>query len=146
MSGLREALDARLDAGETGTVEVSTNDASATVDVVAVGPLGARVRRIEVRGERGGVEQVAASLPHDLRALPEPIEAVEVDASLGGAILRTPPEAMEQGEFFEVEVRGDSVAIDRYRRQPGGRESIDYDLTRKQLGRLVDALEHPRRD
>lgn len=143
---LSEALDEALDdrAGQSGTVEIEDGDARASVDVADCGRLGVKVRGVKVRrGRARDIEQTARELPERLRSLPERVEPVEVDPRLGGATLRSKPEDMQGGEFFQVDVEGErDVEVKRYRaRDEGGREPVDWTMTRDQLGRLVDELE-----
>jgi len=140
---LSEALDHALDNQQDGTLEVAGPNASATVDVTASGPVGVRVRSIAVTSPRGDVQDTANALPHALRALLEPLQPVEVAPTLRGAVLRTDPTAIEDDEFFEVELRDDTVRIDRFRRESTGRRPVEFDLTRKQLRRIVDGLTTP---
>ncbi len=141
MSKLGNAIDRALDAQTRGTITVGKDEHRAEVDVVEVGAIGVRVKRLAVTAPRTDLEELAKALPGRLRSLPERVKTVEVDARLGGATLRTDPEEMRDNEFFEVEVRGDTVSVDRYKVSGGGRTPVEFDLTRRQLGRLVDELD-----
>lgn len=136
---LSKTLDNAL---QKGVIKVEHRGGKASVDVVAVGPVGVRVRAIAIdRARDVPVSQAAEELVEQLaRVLPERIEAVEVDPGLGGAVLRTKPSEMRDGEFVEVEVRGSrSVRVRRWR-VDGERVPVDWAMTRDQLGRLVDEL------
>lgn len=139
---LGQAIDEALTPGaEAGPVTVETDKGSATVDVVEADRIGVRVRGIRVTtSEDLGIERIA-DLPDALRDLPTRVVPVEVDASLGGATLRTPPREMRGKDFFEVEVRGAESKIRRLRpAEGGGREELDWTMTRDQLGRVLDGL------
>ena len=145
MSSFEEKLGEVLDAhdGGSGAVEVATGGASAEVDVVASGPIGVRLRGVKVHRSRDvAIAPEAEALPQRLRALPEKIVPTEVDPGLGGAILRTAPEHMREREFFQVDLSGPRDAqVRRYKGGPDGRKAVDWDMTREQLGRLLDQLE-----
>lgn len=143
MSGLAKAFDEALERAGSGTVHVDHDGAKATVDVVDSDRIGVRVRRVHVeRAHDRDPLEVAADYERGLRPLPERVEPVEVDASLGGATLRTRPDELRDGEFFEVQVRGTrDTDVQRYKAEPGQpREAVDWTLSRDQLGRLVDEL------
>ena len=67
-------------------------------------------------------------------------QPVEVDASLGGATLRTSPDEMRRGRFFEVNVRPDETEVHRYRVEQGERKREEFTLTRDQLRELIDEV------
>lgn len=137
---VNEALDA---ATGPGVVHAETDGASADVDVADVDRLGVRVKRVQVtRAAPFDLAEAARELPDRLRSLPERIEPVEVDPGLGGAVLRSRPEDLEGGEFYEIGIHGDrELDLRRIRGGPGvDREPADFTMTRKQLGRLVDEL------
>jgi hypothetical protein len=125
-----------------GTARVEGDDGlSAEVDVADVDRLGVSVRGLRVRSDRvGSVVRHAERLPDAVRCLPETVVPVEVDAKLGGAILRTTPREVVDSEFFEVRSDGLEVSLERHRRAAGGPERVPFTLTREQLGRLVDNL------
>ena len=136
---LAKTLDEAL---KRGVIKVTHAGGQASVDVVAVGPVGVRVRSIAIdRARDVAIPTAAQELVEQLgRVLPERIEAVEVDPGLGGAVLRTKPSEMRDGEFVEVEVRGSrSVRVRRWRVDTE-RVPVDWAMTREQLGRLVDEL------
>lgn len=141
MKPLAKALDDALDkATGGGAVQAEADGCTVDVNVVDVDRLGVRCSRLRVH--RAGpldVAETAAQLPDRVRALGEAFVPVEVDAGLGGAILRSEP---EDNEFFELGVQAAGEL--ELKRWKGGfgveREPVDFTLTRKQLGRLVDEL------
>lgn len=141
---LGDALDRAIDAAKgPGTVHAEADGASAEADVVDADRLGVRCSRVKVtRAAPFDVGTEAAGLPEKIRALPERLVPVEVDPALGGAILRTRPEDLEGGEFFELELRrARDLELRRLKGGPGlDRAPADFTLTRRQLGRLVDDL------
>ncbi len=141
--GLGEALDRALDALAPGsgptTVTADGPNGRVEAEVVEVDRIGVRLTRLRVeRAEPFDLGREIEELPDRFRALPERLAPVEVDPRLGGATLRTRPEEMEDGEFFEVEVRGGSLDLTRHRARAGGaREALDFALTRGQLRKVV---------
>lgn len=139
---LDEALDAR--GGATGEIEVEHGGHKARVDVTDVDRLGVSVRGVRVEREASrDVAGEAAALPGRLRSVPETLAPVEVDPVLGGATLRTVPEEIRDREFTQVDVGPRHVELQRYKAQDGGRDPVDFTLTRGQLRRLVDELDGP---
>jgi hypothetical protein len=141
---LGRAVDAAIDkATGPGTISAETDGASADIDVLEADRLGVRVRGVRiVRAEDIDITDEAKALPDRLRSLPERLMPVEVDPGLGGAILRTEPSDVTDGEFYELEVRGPrELELKRFRAEPGKeRDEADFTLTRKQLGKVVDEL------
>jgi hypothetical protein len=129
---LGDELDGRL---APGRVRVEQDGRTAEVDVADVDRLGVSVRGIKIGGGTGGVLGQAARLPEATSVLPERVQPVEVDAGLGGAVLRSVP---RHREYFEVRTNGHEATIERLRGGPEGRVRIPFTLTREQLGRLVD--------
>jgi hypothetical protein len=134
-----EALDPSTDPIE---VTVTSGGSSATVDVIESDRLGVRVRSIQVHCAHPRTpEQAAVELPDALRDLPTRLVPTEVDATLGGITLRTSPDDMPHGDFFQVDVRGDHTTIERLQpNQRGDRTNLDWTMTRDQLGRVLDKL------
>lgn len=135
-------LDAALDQlpPEGGTARIPSDHGETELDVAEVDRLGVRLRGVRVRHEARDLQQEVGRLPGALRDLGEDLQPVEVDPRLGGAVLRTRPDAMRAREFFEVGIRPDETEIRRYQVQEDGlRRSTDWTLTRDQLRRLVDA-------
>lgn len=142
---LGRAVDEALSAqpGATGTVHAEADGASIDVDVVEADRLGVRLRNLRVRrAESYDLGEEARELPGRLRSLPERVEPVEVDPGLGGAILRTSPDEVEGGEYFELGLDGRELDLKRVKGVPGrDREPVDWTMTRRQLEKLVDELE-----
>jgi hypothetical protein len=127
-----------------GTVVAEHEGAKAEADIVDTDRLGARITEVRVKRREGfGIAEEATRLSKRIRSLPERLIPSEVDPGLGGAILRSDPDEMNGGEFFELELG--SAGDARLRRQkvtPGmDREKADFVLTHGQLGRLVDELD-----
>jgi len=140
---LGRALDDALDAkgGGPGAVDIEDGGRKARVEVTDVDRLGVRVRGVRVEREAArDVADEAAALPERLRSLPETLVPTEVDPRLGGATLRTTPSEMHDGEFSQVDVRPNDVELRRYKVTEGGREPVDFTMTRPQLRRLLDEL------
>ncbi|MBN1335944.1 MAG: hypothetical protein JXB39_08295 [Deltaproteobacteria bacterium] len=143
---LSGALDAALGApgGVPGRVRAEADGVLVDADVVDADRLGATLDRVVVRDPGGGsVARQAEAAPERLKALGEPIAPVEVEPRLGGAVLRTLPEAMEKGRFWEVTIGADGreAAVGRYRVEAdGARRAEPFTVTREALGRVVDGL------
>jgi hypothetical protein len=89
------------------------------------------------------VRRQAEAVRDRVRYLPEPVEPIEVEPSLGEAILRTPPEEIRQGRYFEARLRGGrEIEVQRFRadRQRSERECIPAPFTHETLERLADDL------
>jgi hypothetical protein len=144
VSGVGDALDAALDREEAGVVDVVAGPHRVRVDVVVPGAVGVRVREVRVDGPPGDVAERAYAIADGARGLGERIVPVEVAPSLGGAVLRTHPEAMEGPEFFDLAVGPGHTTVTRQRRRDdGGRDAVPFDLTRRDLRRLVERLAAP---
>lgn len=136
---LNQELDALDGAGE---VTVEREGGRAVVDVERAGPIGARVRRVRVETDiPWDLTERAHALPGRLRSLPERVEAQEIAPTLGGAILRTVPEDLRGDGYFEVEVGDRFAEVRRVGLDGGERSSEAFDVTREQLGRLLDELD-----
>ncbi len=139
---LGEVLEQALAPSTVGPVEVTRERESATVEAVEVGPLGVRVRSVQV--VRGGPLDVVAeadALCDRLRVLSEPVDVIEADAGLGGAVLRSQPSSHRRREFWEVELVPTRTTLRKHRvGDEGLREPVDFVLTREQLRALVDEL------
>jgi len=135
---LDEALDRTPKGG--GTVGVKRDGTNAEIDVVDVDRLGVRVRGVRVTRERAvDVVEEANRLPEQLRALPDRVAPVEIAPALGGARLRTRPDELRGGEYFEVDVEPRRTSIRRTRlHEDGTRQPSDWTISREQLDRLID--------
>ena len=146
MSLLSDGLDEALtrQAREGGEfVKLGDGAAEAEARVVDSDRIGVRVSRVRVhKGAAVDVAKEAAALPERLRALPERLVPLEIDAAHGSAVLRTATDEMRRREFFEVQVAGgQDLDVRRYRvDEAGQRQGIDWTMTREQLGRLMDEL------
>ncbi len=132
---LDEALDALQGAG-TATIDGEAHRAE--VDVTDVDRLGVKVREVRIRRDAPvDIVEEAQALPDRLRALPEKVNPIEVDPTLGGARLRSEPHG-PQSEVFEVDLEREQTTIRRtVRDAEGDRVPEDFTLTREQLGRLL---------
>lgn len=141
MSGQHD-LDQALDAApQGGEIAVAGDGWSARIDASKVGPIGVVVDRLRVEGQPGDIERRAQAIAKDLRPQGERLDAVEVAPGLGGAILRTRPEDLRGGRFFEVDLDQDGAGLSRQRcKAEGGRQAEPFSLTREELGRVVDTL------
>ena len=76
--------------------------------VVEAGPVGVRLKRLRVRpklDEAVDLHDRATAIAEAVRPGGERLDAVEVDAVLGGGVLRTTPRDMKDGRYFEVGIR-----------------------------------------
>ena len=136
-----QALDeAVVGAAGVGRATVDRDGHAVHIDVTEVGPIGVRITGISVGHAAADIARRAGELPERLRALPERVQPVEVDPGLGGAVLRTKPEEMQDSEFFEVEVRPERTDIRRYKVEEGDRTAVAFPMTRDQLERLIDEV------
>ncbi|NOY26374.1 MAG: hypothetical protein GXP62_10925 [Oligoflexia bacterium] len=141
MSG-RHDLDQALDAApQGGKIAVAGDGWSARIDASRVGPIGVVVNRLRVQGRPGDIERRAQAIATELRPQGERLDTVEVAPGLGGAVLRTRPEDMRGGRFFQVDLDEGGADLSRQRRKAeGGRQPQPFSLTREELGRVVDTL------
>lgn len=136
---LGAAVDAAL---QPGIVRVEQDGTRAEVDVVDVDRLGATIRGVSVHvPEPVGLSRQVERLADGLRALGDRIVPVEVAPNLGGAVLRSDPRDIVDGEFFDVRTGPSGTAVTRQHRGPDGAEPRSFTLTRGQLRRLVDGIE-----
>ena len=134
-----------FDQHEEGQEEVRVEDGEleASFQVTAVGPVGVRLTELEIRPpERLDVAEEAERLGRAVRSLGAELIPIEVDPGLGGAILRTRPDEKRPDEFFELDCeRRGKTRLRRLRSmEEGGREPVDFSMTREQLGRLVEEV------
>lgn len=158
MADLGRALDAAV-AGP-GVVRVDGDGRAAEVDVIDADKLGVRVRRVRVEasgpleasrvgpGDAAGGSSRARALHEEVerlteafRGLPERIVPVEVSPALGGAVLRSAPQDVENREYFEVRTDGRVTELERVHAPAGEpRRSVPFTLTREALARIVDRV------
>ena len=157
---LSEALDRELDAhleraraardagepdpGPPGRVQIQDGGVTLEADLFDCERIGATVDRLRVRREQpGSVPSQARAIAGGLRGLGERVQPVEVEPDLGGAVLRTPPEEMVQGRFYEISVGDDGrqAQLERWNvGQDGQRSREPFTVTRGDLGQVVDGL------
>jgi hypothetical protein len=147
---IREKCEEAFDKHEEGQEEIRVKDGEieASFKVSAVGPVGVRLKEIEIRREGGlDVVEEAERLSRAVRSLGDKLHPIEVDPGLGGAILRSRPDESRPDEsraieFFEMDCeQGGKTRLRRLRvLEEGGREAIDFSMTRDQLGRLVEEV------
>jgi len=157
---LSKALDEKLDAhlerarqareagepdpGPPGLVRVEEGGASAEAEVVDCERIGATVERVRVRQAEGGdVARQAEAIAAGGQGFGERIKPLEVEPSLGGAVLRSEPEDMVGGRYWEVEVGegGRQAEAGRWKiGADGQRQREPATVTRENLGRIVDGL------
>jgi hypothetical protein len=141
MGSARPSLDDALDALDgAGTVDVHEAGGRTKVDVVEADKLGVRIRSLQVGHPRRGVGEQARGVVERVRAIPDRLQPIEVDAGLGGATVRTAPESMRRGRFFELGIGPEETEVKRFRVSDGERTSEDFTLTREQLRDLVDEI------
>ena len=157
---LSEALDRELDAqldlvrqaraagepdpGPPGRLEVEDEGVTVQADVLDCERIGATVDRVRVhRDQPGDVAAQAEAIARGMHGLGERVQSVEVEPSLGGAVLRTMPEDMVDGRYYEINVGDDGRRAELERWQVGddGQRSREpFTVTRDKLGRVVDGL------
>jgi hypothetical protein len=151
--GLRDHIDKALDAwadrpeGAPSTVTGEVGGLSTEISVRDTDRLGVVVDHIEVKGVAGALDVRSERIAASLRPVGERLIPVEVDPKLGGAILRTHPEDMRGGRFFQVDIGSDRAKLTRHHvDQAGARQAQQFGLTRDQLGELLDELEGALKD
>ena len=138
-------LDAALVPGagpQTATATRDTGDLSAEVTATDADRIGVVVERVRVHGGGGSVEARAEAVAAHVRPGGQALVPIEVDARLGGATLRSPPD--DQRRFYEAEVTPEHIELTRRQVAPATGDRIDapFPLTRDQLGELLDQLDH----
>jgi len=129
-----------------GSVSVEANGTQVDAEVTASGPVGVRLYRLRVRPTVDGpvdLHRRASGISDDVRPGGERLDAVEVDPGLGGGVLRTTPDDIRGGRYYEVGIRpGGEADVRRLRVDPSSGERLEapFDLTRQQLEELVDGL------
>ena len=133
-------------------VEVEHDGTTARADVNGSGPYGSAVDRITVvgpdrertEGEAGeAVARQAGAIVDRVTYLPERLREHEVEASLGGGVLRSRPDEMRDREYHEIKLDGGRDAeISRYRYDPTRtrRDRIPQHYSHEALERLADDL------
>jgi len=138
---VQSPLDQALDAATPDQpVRVRGPGWLADIETRQVGPVGVVIERLRVEGRHGDLAERASAVAEGLRPQGERLLPVEVDPGLGGAVLRTRPEDMQRGHFYEVGLDATGAELSRHRRTPGGRVREPFALTREELGRIVEGL------
>lgn len=139
-TSLGSALNQALKDRHFGTVEVTLPQGRARAEILDSGPIGARVRQLEVEVPDPAPPQTQAHrLSGRLPGLEEDLVPVEVDPGLGGGVLRTAPEQLGGGRYHELELRGGRARLHRPSRERD-QAAGELVLTRDALERLVDTL------
>ncbi len=132
------------DPGAPGRIELEADGVSLEADVVDCERIGATVDRLRLRREQpGDVQAQAGAIAGRMQGLGERVQPVEVDPGLGGAVLRTAPDDMVDGGFYEISVGDDGrqAELERWKVGEGGqRQREPFTVTRDKLGRVVDGL------
>lgn len=135
---LSQALERALGEGAKERVQVQAEGTSAWVDLAEVGPIGVRVRRVEVEvADPAPPTTQARALSRGLPGLPGPLSPVEVDDRLGGGLLRSP---LRKGRFVELELRGGRAELTPTRLRARSRSPGTLDMSREGLGELLEEL------
>jgi hypothetical protein len=126
---------------DTGQVDVESGGLRGEAEVVEHDRVGVVVERIRVRGPKGDVERRAAAIAENVRPGGDRLAPTEVDPRLGGAILRTPPEDMRKGRFYQVEVDDWGAELTRQRVHEGGERAREpFALTHEQYGDVIEGM------
>jgi len=136
---LREALDQAVDG--RGHHEAEVEGRKAEVEVRDADRIGVVIDRLKVTGPSEDVRQRVERIGQSVRPGGEAVVPIEVDPGLEGAVMRTDPEHMRGGRFYQVDVTEHGAELTRQRRtEGGGREQEPFTVTREQLGDLVEGL------
>lgn len=141
----RLGADITAQIAEPGEARVEDANRHVRVIVESCGPIGVRIREVEVQTQsepKHDVGHSAHRIAASIRPDGERLWAVEVDPHLGGAVLRTHPEDMADGRFFQLDMTvSGKRTLRRYSVDKNGdRTPQAFDLTRRQLEALVDGL------
>lgn len=132
------------DPGPPGRVEVVDGDVTLEAELLDCERIGATVDRLRVRRDQpGDVDAQAGAIAGRLHGLGERVQPVEVEPVLGGAVLRTLPEDMVEGRFYEISVgdEGRQAELERWKvGEQGQRVREPFTVTRGKLGDVVDGL------
>lgn len=134
------------------SIEVEHEGTTAAADVNGSGPYGSSIDRLTVVGpdrERPDpqagedVARQARAIVDRVTYLPEHLREHEIDAGLGGGVLRSRPEEMRDREYHEIELdRGRQAEVSRYRYDAAEtrRDRIPQQYSHEALERLTDDL------
>ena len=99
------------------------------------------VDRLRVEGQAGDLRQRSEAVVAALRPQGERLHTVELDLALGGAVLRSIPQDMRRGRFFQVDLDATGLELHRHARsRAGGRSAEPFALTRDELGRIIEDI------
>ena len=126
-STLGGKLEALLDAasradGPAGVIQATHGDTSVQAEIVDVDRLGVVIERLKVQTGGGDVARQAARVASSVRPAGQRLKAIEVDARLGGGVLRTTAEHMMGGRFYAVEIDPEGAELTRHRRDESGKK------------------------
>ena len=145
LRGLRGAVGDCL--REPGQIQVEAGELEAEVAVVDCDRLGTIIDHIRVRGPQADVGERARRISQHLRPGGDHLVPVEVDRTLGGAVLRSHPRDVgdtRSGDsgFYQVDVDAESAILRGHQVSADGvRTPSPFTWTRDQLGRALDQLE-----
>lgn len=136
---LSEALEEALSQSPpAGRLELEGAGATAWVEVEALGPIGVRIKGLEVEvGDPAPADQQAHALAAPLPGLSGPLSPVEVDTALGGGLLRSP---VKKDRYLELELRGGRGTLRPYTLQDRRRAPGKVSMSRESLGELLEEL------
>lgn len=141
MSTLVDDLRRALDASGPGPVELDVHGVPVELEVRRHGPVGVELDGLRLRPPARDLEQRSRELCAGFRPRGERLLPIELDPALGGAVLRTRPEDIRRGRYFEVNVETEAVEVRRWRRRPeGGREAQPIPLSHEELGDWLEEL------
>lgn len=145
LRGLRGAIGECL--RQPGHIQVEAGELEAEVEVVDCDRLGTVIDHIRVRGRKADVGQRAGRIAQHLRPGGDHLVPVEVDRTLGGAVLRSQPRDVGDARagdsgFYQVDIDEESAIVRGHQVSPDGvRTPTPFTWTRDQLGRALDQLE-----
>lgn len=129
--------------------EVGHGDVRVRVEAEDFDRIGIRIRELSVEGAapQGELGRVLERQADALANLDTPplthLRPQEIDGRLGAGVLRTEPEEIHKGYFYEAKLDGGrKVSVQRHRRDPETRERSVVPFTADDQGfeEIVDAL------
>jgi hypothetical protein len=145
-TSLGAKLEALLDEASrgdspAGVIHASHGGVSVQAEIIDVDRLGVVVESLKVHAGAGDVAKRVDRVAATVRPAGQPLRTIEVDARLGGGVLRTTAEHMMGGRFYSVDIDSEGAELTRHRRDESGQRTREkFTLTREHLGRLVDDL------
>lgn len=136
---LSQALEHALNQDPpAGRLELEGPKAKAWVEVEALGPIGVRIKGLEVEVVNPApADQQADALTGPLPGLSGPLCPVEVDTALGGGLLRGP---LKRGRYTELELRGGRAKLQPFELEARARKPGQLSMTRESLGELLQEI------